>query len=271
MDTEPTDFSGGVAVITGAGSGIGAALAVRAVGLGMKVVLADVHEDAIGAASRAFNEAGAETVAECVDVRDFDQAERLAQRVYGRWGTTTLLVNNAGIMVHGNTWEIPPTMWDDAVGVNLNGVFYGIRAFVPRMLAQPGVSHVVNVASIAALRISEFRSAYCATKSACLVLTETVAREVAEISGTVRFSAVVPGPVRTMIFRSAVGTSSDDAGARKNAESAAGLDANGLDPLDAADLILDRAARGDLRIHTHPAMSEGFIHQRTGELLAGLD
>src|SRR5690606_24397005 len=117
--------------------------------------------------------------------------------VYEVWGTATLLVNNAGIELHGNTWELPIDAWQRVIDVNLNGVFYGMRAFVPRMLAQRSVAHVVNISSVAALRINPSTSAYAATKHGTLALTECIAAELALVTDLIRVSAVLPGAVRS--------------------------------------------------------------------------
>jgi NADP-dependent 3-hydroxy acid dehydrogenase YdfG len=263
---QPTDFTGGVAVVTGAAAGIGAGIARHAAELGMRVVLADVDTAGIDALAARLREEGAEVHAEPTDVRDFEQVNRLADRVFAKWGEVRLLVNNAGVELHGNTWEFATDQWHRIVDVNLNGVFHGIRAFVPRLLTQPSRSHVVNLASVAALRVSPYTSGYAATKHAVLALTEALAQELGAVTDRVVVSVVCPGAVRTNIFSNADVADHDGVGERSRQAMAATLVDVGLEPLEAARIILSGAARGDLRIHTDPEVSRAFITQRAADL-----
>src|SRR6185369_6260643 len=121
-------FGGGTAVITGAGAGIGAGLARYAAReLRMRVVLADVDTPAITALESELPDA----VAVTCDVRDPAAVERLAEQA----GAVTLLVNNAGVEQFGYLWDTPVANWDRLLSINISGVFHGIRAFLPRMLA----------------------------------------------------------------------------------------------------------------------------------------
>src|SRR5690606_11432873 len=135
---------------------------------GMRVVLADVSESAIVGKSQEISALGGEAIAVVTDVSDPAQVEALAVKAYSTYGDVDLLVNNAGVETFGNTWEMTPESWNRVIGVNLNGVFNGIRSFVPRMLeAAPNRSrraHIVDVASVAALRTKPYTSSYGATK-----------------------------------------------------------------------------------------------------------
>src|SRR5699024_8073266 len=128
---------------------------------------------------------GVEAVAIRTDVSDYNQVERLAEHVYSRWGEATLLVNNAGIELHGNTWDLPVERWHQIIDVNLNGVFHGVRAFVPQMLTQGSRAHVVNIASVSSLRINPGTSGYAASKHGNLALTECLAAELASITDNI--------------------------------------------------------------------------------------
>jgi NAD(P)-dependent dehydrogenase (short-subunit alcohol dehydrogenase family) len=267
---QETDFSGGVAIITGAGSGIGAGLAERAVARGMKVALVDVNAPAIRAASSRFNDNGAQTTAEHVDVSDSSQMEALAERVTNRWGDITVVVNNAGIEVAGNTWEIPAEKWDTIIGVNLAAVFYSLRCFIPRMLDQTRRSHFVTVSSVAALRTNPYTAAYHATKHGSLALTECLAKELVAASDNVVVSVVLPGPVRTEVFKNAFRADDDGPGAEVQDRLGKVLEVEGMDPGEAAELIFAGVARGDLWIHLHPDRSKRLIDARAAELIAPL-
>lgn len=255
-----------VAVITGAASGIGSGLVSRCAERGMRVVLADIDSVAIAARAAELVSAGHQAIALATDVSDPDAVERLAAFAYDTWGQVDLLVNNAGIEAHGFVWEIPPALWQRVIGVNLNGVYYGLRSFIPRMLGSGQSAHIVNIASVAALGIATLTSPYRVSKHACLALTEITARELASIQSKIVISAVIPGSTRTAIFQSAVSADEDGAGSRAREEMRADLALNGIDPLDAAEIILNGAAKGLLRIHTHPEFSRKLIEQRSREL-----
>lgn len=261
-----TDFRGGVAVITGAGSGIGAGLVSHAAGLQMRIALADVGAETIEKRAKDLRDAGVDAVAIPTDVSDFKQVEALAAEVYTRWGETTLLVNNAGIELHGNTWDLPVERWRRIVDVNLNGVFYGVRTFVPRMLQQGTRAHVVNIASVSALRINPGTSGYAATKHGNLALTECLRAEIGAVTDAVLVTAVLPGAVKTRIFEDAYAAHEDGFGEESRRALAQAISESGINPAAAADIIFAGVARGDVHVHTDPDMSRNFIEQRAKDL-----
>jgi NAD(P)-dependent dehydrogenase (short-subunit alcohol dehydrogenase family) len=265
MNMTTTDLSGGVAVITGAGSGIGAGLVTRAAQLGMRIALADIDLPAIEDRVTALTSDGVDAFAQRIDVRSATDLEALRDAVYGRWGTTTLLVNNAGIELHGNTWEVTTEQWERVVDINLNGVFNGIHAFVPRMIQNPRPSHIVTISSVAALRTNPGTSAYAATKHANLALTECLALELAGVAPQIRVTAVLPGSVRSKIFEHALAAETDAGRASRETLSTSMAD-HGLDAAEAAQMILDGVARGELRVHTAPETSRQFIAERAASL-----
>ena len=265
---DETDFTGGVAVITGAASGLGAALVTRAAELHMRVVLADLDLDAASELSNRLNSRGATTVAMRIDVRRPDDLDGLADFAFERWGHVDLLVNNAGVEAHGRVWEMPSSLWDSVVGVNLNGVFHGMRSFIPRMLASGRRSHIVNVASVASLGIRPHTGPYRVTKHACLALTEVAAQELALVTSEVIISAAIPGSVKTAIFTNSVSADDDGPGASGKRDMIEANAKNGMAPDDAAKIILEQAARGILHIHTHPDLSRELLDERSAELRA---
>ncbi len=141
--------AGQVAVVTGAASGIGLAMARRFAAEGLKVVLADVEEGALEKAASALREDGAEVHARVVDVGERDQVEALAAGTWERFGAVHVLCNNAGVGsgAEGRMWEHDPNDWKWAFAVNVWGVFHGVQAFVPRMIAGGEPGHVVNTSS----------------------------------------------------------------------------------------------------------------------------
>jgi NAD(P)-dependent dehydrogenase (short-subunit alcohol dehydrogenase family) len=140
------EFRDKVAVVTGAASGIGRALAGRFAREGMKVVLADVEGPALAKAEQELRAQGTATLAVPTDVAKAEQVEALAKRTVDAFGGVHVLCNNAGVFAAGYSWERSIADWDWVLGVNLWGVIHGIRVFVPIMLRQNVEAHVVNTA-----------------------------------------------------------------------------------------------------------------------------
>ena len=145
------EFSDKVAVITGAASGIGRTVAERCIQGGMRVVLADVEEDALARAEATMSDTGATVLAVPTDVSAASDVEALAQKTLEAFGAVHLVHNNAGVGVGGRIWENTVADWEWVMGVNTWGVIHGIRVFVPLMLEQKTEGHIVNTASIAGL------------------------------------------------------------------------------------------------------------------------
>ncbi len=152
-----TDFTGKVVVITGAGSGIGRGLAQRCAAEGMHVVAADVEKTAL---DETLELVGADAIAVPTDVSDGAQVDALADRAFGEFGAVHLLCNNAGVFQAGVLWERTRADWEWVLGVNVWGIVHGIRAFVPRMIAQGGEGHVVNTSSLAGVVSNAFSGPY---------------------------------------------------------------------------------------------------------------
>lgn len=255
-----TAFGGGVAVITGAGNGIGAGLARHAAALGMTVVLVDIDAGAIVALREELP--GAVDVV--CDVRDPDALEDVAAQVYSDIGPVRLLVNNAGVEQFGYLWDTPVANWDRLVDINVSGVFYGIRAFLPRMIATDSPAWVWNLSSIGGVAAVPLQTPYIMSKHAVLALTECLRLEV-ELAGhadRIHVQAVLPGAVKSNIFEAAGGVDDGDVGAAE-AQRAAMLDikAEAMDPLEAAQVVFEQAAAGEFYLLTQPeyvgnAMSE---------------
>ena len=185
---------GGVAVVTGAGSGIGRATALKLAGLGATVHVADVSAEA---AERVAAEIGARGRAHHVDVTDSQAVEALAAAVFEADGGVDVLHNNAGIGHAGPVDEIPLEDWRRVVEVNLMGVIHGIHAFVPRMLAQGRPSHIVNTASALGLMPGVDLAPYATTKHAVVGLSESLH---AELGGRgIGVTALCPGINSTAI------------------------------------------------------------------------
>jgi len=193
------ELKGKVAVVTGAASGIGRAMAERFAREGMKVVLADVEEKPLGEARDAIANTGAETLAVHTDVSRPDQVDELARRTFEAFGSAHVVCNNAGIAMSGAAWTHSIADWEWILGVNLWGVVNGLRAFVPRLVEQ-GEGHVVNTASIAGLISAPRMAAYCATKHAVVAISECLHHDLAlATGGKVNVSVLCPAWVKTKI------------------------------------------------------------------------
>lgn len=195
-------FVNKVAVITGAASGIGLALANRCAQEGMKVVLADIEESALSQTAQAFQSKGVTFFACHTDVSKASDMEALAQKTLEIFGRVDLLFNNAGVGVGTTIWESTLADWQWVMGVNLWGVIHGLRIFVPMMLAQDSVCHIVNTASIAGLLPYHPSAAYHVTKHAVVALSENLFTSLAQRSSKVKVSVLCPGWVKTKILDS---------------------------------------------------------------------
>ncbi|MBO0701332.1 MAG: SDR family NAD(P)-dependent oxidoreductase [Candidatus Dormibacteraeota bacterium] len=195
------DLRGKVAVVTGAASGIGLALANRFAAEGMKVVLADVDEAGVERARDTLLERGADVVPVRCDVASPDQVEGLARQAVSAFGAVHVVCNNAGVAgTAGRMWELEPDDWSHMLATNLLSVVNGIRAFVPLLLGQ-GEGHVVNTASQAGL-VPAVLGDYSVTKHAVVALSEALYFDLAGEGSAVGVSVLCPGWVRTNIASS---------------------------------------------------------------------
>lgn len=194
------DFQDKVAVVTGAASGIGRALAEKSAQEGMKVVLADVEERALKQAEAELKAHGTEVLAVRTDVSQAADVERLAQQTFATYGAVHLLFNNAGVAAGTSVWESSVADWQWVLGVNLWGVIHGVHFFVPRMLAQDTEGHIVNTASSAGLLSSSGMGIYKVSKHGVVTLSETLALELAARGAKLKVSVLCPEWVNTRIM-----------------------------------------------------------------------
>ncbi len=184
--------------MTGAASGIGLALAERFAAEGMKIVMADVEAAALDAAVAAVRAKAPAVLAVRVDVSRAEDVERLARETYAAFGAAHVVCNNAGVAVIGAVHEHSLADWQWVMGVNLWGVIHGVRAFVPRLLAQ-GEGHVVNTASVAGLISPPGMGAYNVTKHAVVALSESLYHDLRLRGSPVGVSVLCPAYVPTGI------------------------------------------------------------------------
>lgn len=196
------DFKDKVAVITGAASGIGRALAERCVQEGMRVVLADVEEAALVQTEQELKATGAEVLAIRTDVAKAGDVAALAEQTFRTFGAVHLLCNNAGVGAGSTIWESTLADWQWVMDVNLWGVIYGLRVFVPIMLAQDTEGHIVNTASIVGLLPFHPSAPYQVTKHAVVALSEHLYRSLRQQQAQINVSVLCPGWVNTQIMDS---------------------------------------------------------------------
>jgi NAD(P)-dependent dehydrogenase (short-subunit alcohol dehydrogenase family) len=257
---------GKVAVVTGAASGIGFALAERFARAGLHVVLADIEGEALRTASERIERSGARTLAVPTDVSDEGAVRALAAATVDRFGAVHLICNNAGVAGGGDPWFGPISTWQWVLGVNLWGVIHGIRAFLPVLAAQRE-GHIVNTASAAGL-LPGAGPVYDASKHAVVAISEDLYSSVAAAGIPVGVSVLCPGWVHTRIadagrnwperlgdppprspvagmmtepFRQAIGT--------------------GLAPDAVADLVADAVAADRFWIFTDPAFTQAALRR----------
>jgi NADP-dependent 3-hydroxy acid dehydrogenase YdfG len=190
-------LDGRVAVVTGAASGIGRAMAARFQEAGMRVVMADVEALALEKAAAEIG-GGPNVLPVPTDVTSQDAVDALAERALGAFGAVHVVCNNAGVFTGGLVWEAPLSDWEWILGVNVMGVVHGIRSFVP-ILVRQGEGHVVNTASMAGVTATPLTGIYNASKHAVVAISETLRLEL-EGKG-VGVSCVCPEAVRTGIDR----------------------------------------------------------------------
>jgi NAD(P)-dependent dehydrogenase (short-subunit alcohol dehydrogenase family) len=201
------DLAGRVAVVTGAASGVGRAMAERFGAEGMRVVLADVEAPVLAATADELRADGLEVVDVQTDVSDFSSVEALRDRALHAFGAVHVLCNNAGVGAgtEGHMWEYDLNDWRWAFDVNVWGVIHGIKAFVPSMLAHGEPGHVVNTSSgNGGLSPLPATPVYATSKAAVVTITECLYAQLREVDAAIGASVLFPGPkmLRTGLFES---------------------------------------------------------------------
>lgn len=269
------EFAGKVAVITGAASGIGRAIAEKCVRLGGKVVLADIDETSLSNAETELKSLGGDVLCVKTDVSRRGDVELLARQAFAAYGAVHLLFNNAGVAAGGAPWEATRNDWDWVIGVNLWGVIHGVKVFTPLMIAQNAECHIVNTASTAGLTVGSFSAPYAVTKHAVVALSESLYLTLQKQNSLVNASVLCPGLVRTNIgscqrhrpaeLRDEPVTLSPEMQAGRAAFDA--LLAASTPPAEVADAVFDAIQKEQFYIITHPEWLE-VIRLRTSKLLA---
>lgn len=188
-------LKGQVAIVTGGGRGIGAAIGRKLAGLGAVTVLCERSRAPLDSAAAAITAAGGQAEAVECDVTDLKSVEGVAAHISRKFGRTDILVNNAGIAGFGGPLhQMTPEAWDRVLNTNLRGVFYCIRAFAPMMI-KAGAGHIVNISSLAGKNPLPNGAAYGASKWGLNGLSYSVAEELR--THNIRVSVICPGSVNT--------------------------------------------------------------------------
>ena len=196
MGTASSRFEGCAAIVTGAGGGIGGAVAARLASEGARVALLDVAQGAIEALAESLRKDGAEALALECDVSEAQSVERAVESARSELGAPRVLCNIAGVQQFGRTEEFPVEAWTRILGVNLTGTFLMCRAVLPHLVETRGA--IVNIASMAGLVGLPYDAAYCASKGGVVMLTGSLAKEFSDRG--VRVNAIAPGGVETAMI-----------------------------------------------------------------------
>ncbi|UPT96080.1 SDR family NAD(P)-dependent oxidoreductase [Bradyrhizobium barranii subsp. apii] len=265
------DFQGKAAFVTGSASGIGLAIARVLAAANMRVMLADIEENALYAALEDLKASGADVRAVVCDVSDRASVQRAAEHTFAAFGKVHLLCNNAGVGVGGQFEAIAPNDWEWVIGVNLMGVVYGIQAFLPHIKAHGEDAHIVNTASLAGIVCPPGTAPYNASKFGAVALSETLA---AELAGTpIGVSVLCTSFVRTQIATSSRNRPARFGGPANQAnEQLEALVQGGFEPETVARRVIAAVRDDDLHIFTHadPAY-RAAVEERFGKILAAFD
>ena len=238
------EFAGRTAVVTGAGSGMGKAFALRWGAEGMNVVIGDIQEDALSATVAELSAAGVPVLGLRTDVSSLADIEALADAAESRFGPIHLVNNNAGVegYLDGPIWQATAKDWDWTLSVNLMSVIYGIRTFVPRMLAHGEPGHVVNTCSMTSVIAASNMYGIC--KHAILALTEVLAADLAAAGSVIGATGLCPGIIATNLFH----------GSRNR-------------PAALTDGSAMSSSGAELRDHMHSVLSSGMPPSEVASLL----
>ena len=266
------NFTNKVAVVTGAASGIGKAMAQRFAAAGMRLVLADIEREPLLQLRDELRVAGVAAVAERVDVSNPDDLEGLAARAYEEFGAVNLLCNNAGILPPGGpVWKEALSTWKWTLNVNFFGVLHGVQAFVPRMLESNQEAHIVNTASLAGLTTRPLMSAYNVSKHAVVALSECLYAELQLTTDKIHVSVLCPAFSRTRLAESSRnkpdGVEADPSGSFGFYEAMKHVVEEGTPPEEIVETMIKAIHDNQFWILTHPHL-DGGIRDRFESILS---
>ena len=273
------DFAGRVAVITGAASGIGRALTEKCIAEGMHVVMADIEEAVLEPVAAELQATTNNQVLPIVtNVAIEAQLRNVLSETLDKLGAVHVLFNNAGVGGGGNAWNATQKDWDWVLGVNLWSVIYGLRVFIPQMIAQDEPCHIVNTASVAGLIGGSTNALYSVTKHGVVALTENLYVDLKTEETKIGCSVLCPGFVNTNIFNSRRNRPAD---LTNEAEPPAPTPEDeqriamfreilrqGMQPAEIADIVFDAIRENRLYILPHDHFGE-MIRTRAENIVTG--
>lgn len=249
-------LAGKVAVITGAASGIGYALAQRLGDAGMHLMLADIEPDTLGDAAATLRGHGFDVSSFVCDVSKAESVDALATATMEAYEAVHVVCNNAGVGTGGPMADVTLAEWDWVLGVNLWGVIHGVRSFLPLLRANGEPGHIVNTSSVAGLFSAPFMGPYNVSKFGVVSLSETLFHELQLSGDPIGVSVLCPAWVRTRIHeshRNRPAAAGGPAAADEGIHSIIGdLIAGGIDPQAAAEAVVDAIVNNRFYILTHP-------------------
>lgn len=262
------ELKGKVAAVTGAGSGLGRAMALAFAAEGMQVALADLNEKNLSEVKTELASRGVKAFALRVDVSKAQEVDNFAAATGRELGSVHVVCNNAGVALAGAVWENTEAEWEWILGVNLRGVVNGVRAFAPRLIAQDA-GHIVNTASVAGLISAPGMGAYCVSKHAVVTLSESLLHDLRERGSKVGVSVLCPAYVPTAIAASVDQLPVKDKSPLRLAKEAMlkkAVAAGKLSAEDVARAVVAAVKANRFYILTHPAI-KGAIRARMEDVL----
>ena len=268
------DFTGKTAVVTGGGSGMGRAMALRWARAGMNVVVADVNDDTAAAVATEARALGVGALAVRTDVAQLDDNAALLDATLSEFGQANIVCLNAGVTGSaGRSWALTADDWDWSLGILLDGVIHGVRTFVPGLVEHDD-GHVVVTASIAGHVASAFSAPYMVAKHGVAVLAETLFHELRSVRSNVGVTCLCPGFVNTNIIQAAkdldgsAGSPQDEMGQRWLDFSERAL-STGLDPEVVGEQVFDAVKDNQFWLFTDTMWDEAIAkraHEITNRL-----
>jgi len=261
------ELAGKVAVITGAGSGMGRAFARRFAAAGMDLVLADIGGGPLSEAVDEARAAGVRAIGVRTDVSDGAQMDALAAAAFAEFERVNVVCNNAGVAMGGPVQTHTHEQWRWITDVNVWGVVHGVEVFVPRLLAAGRPAHIVNTSSFAGLVPNHLIAAYCMTKYAVMGLSECLARELkpAGIGVSVLCPMIVDTPLPTTSARTRPRGPEDMDDFSEQATVT-----RGIDPAEVARIVVRGIRENQLYLVTHPE-ARGPVQRRFARIDAAFD
>ncbi|MDG2111731.1 MAG: SDR family NAD(P)-dependent oxidoreductase [Actinomycetota bacterium] len=258
---------GRVAVVTGAASGMGFAMAETFAGAGMKVVLADIEAGALTPAVAAIEATGGEALGVVTDVSDEEQVRALADATIDRFGAVHVLCNNAGVGLEGPVGSMTTADWKWVLDIDLWGPIHGVNVFLP-LIEEQGEGHINSTASMAGLYAGASLGAYNVAKFGVVALMASLERDLRLQGSAVRASVLCPGPINTKIVDSERNRSAEDAAQHVRTRQGdkfwdflTRTLAEGMDPAQVGPMVLDAIVNERFWVLTHPEMGEIAVSQ----------